>query len=471
MNALPRSTPEAEGVGSDALLQWVRRIESLEYVHSFIVARHGKVIAEAWRTPYRLDVPHRLYSTSKSFVSVAVGIAVSEGRLSLDDRIAAFFPEKRQTSISEPMKRVTVRHLLMMGSGHAQCPVDAFMTRPEAQGDWVQAFLDSPLTHEPGTRFAYNSGGTYMLSAILRRVTGENVKEYLKPRLFDPLGITDLKWDDCPMGTNIGGWGFHLKTEDLAKFAQLLLQKGAWEGRQLVPADYLAEATAAQIDNSMNSQPDWKLGYGYQFWRSQHNCFRGDGWSGQYALVMPDQDMIMAMTSGLSDMQQVLTALWDTLLPAVRDKALPDDADAQRTLRDSLAEWRMPVATGDLLRRGEDGAYRLDANPLGFRSLAVRFGQDNCALTFEGQHGPETLTAGFGFNAESFVRWTDVEASRVAASAAWRDARTLEVLAVWYETPFLTRYLCTFGNGTVTVEEDAKLKFKEKKWPLLVGRA
>ena len=171
------------------------------------------------------------------------------------------------------MRQVTLRNLLTMASGHESCP----LLRLHPQKDWVQGFLESELVYDPGTRFVYNSAATYMLAAVLRKTTGQNVIDFLQERLFLPLGIRAEKWDSCPMGTNIGGWGFWLKTEDLLRFGRLLLNNGNWNGKQLIPADYVKEATRFQIDNSTNEQPDWKLGYGYQFWRTSFNAFRG--WS------------------------------------------------------------------------------------------------------------------------------------------------------------------------------------------------
>lgn len=181
--------------------------------------------------------------------------------------------------------------------------------------DWAAAFFQSPLAYRPGERFVYNSGATYMLSALLRRVTGQSLTAYLRPRLLEPLGFGERNWETCPKGIEVGGWGFYATTEELARFAQMLLQGGKWQGRQLVPADYLKMATSFQIDNSMNDQPDWRVGYGFQFWRCRHNAFRGDGAFGQYALVMPEQDAVLAITSGLRNMQQVLDLVWQHPAP------------------------------------------------------------------------------------------------------------------------------------------------------------
>lgn len=318
--------------------EWVRLISELDTVHSFMLMRHDKIIAQAWWSPCRPEYKHELFSLSKSFTSAAIGIAQAEGCLRIDDRLAGFFPEKISAAVSERMKRVTLRHLLTMSSGHETCPMSELRPRR----DWVKGFLESSLAFEPGTRFVYNSAATYMLASVIRRTTGQNVLDYLQERLLHPLGIDAHQWDCCPMGTNVGGWGFWLRTEDLLRFGRLLQHNGNWEGRQLIPSDYLREATSKQIDNSDNAQPDWKLGYGFQFWRTSFNSFRADGACGQYVLVMPEQDLVLAVTSGVSNMQSILTHFWNTVYPALRETALEENPEARKQLEKSSCDTRDP---------------------------------------------------------------------------------------------------------------------------------
>ena len=214
-----------------------------------MLLRHGAVIAEGWWAPHSPSVRHQLYSLSKSFTSAAIGWTIEEGIVKLDDPVTGFFPEKLPADLPEAFRRMTVRHLLTMSSGHADCVMPQLRNPPDK--DYVRAFFSTELAYEPGTRFAYNSAASYMLSAIVSKVTGMSLVEYLKPRLLDPLGIEDPFWETCPAGINLGGWGFYLTTEEIARFGQLLLNKGQWQGKQLIPKDYLEMATAWQIDNSM----------------------------------------------------------------------------------------------------------------------------------------------------------------------------------------------------------------------------
>ena len=311
MKKLLRATPESLGISSGVLISMIRKLNEMDYLNGIMLLRHGKVCMEGWWKPYEPELPHGLFSLSKSFVSAAIGIAQSEKRFAITDKLISFFPEYEKNIMDPKMKDVTLRHLLTMTSGHEICAKDAMVHDPD--GNWVRGFLSSKLLRKPGEFFAYNSGATYMLSAVLYKLTGLNVREYLLPRLFEPLGIVPGIWENCPNGINCGGYGLHLKTEDIAKFAQLLLNHGMLDGKSLIPSDYIAEATRQQSDNSMNQLPDWKCGYGYQFWGSRHG-YRGDGASGQYIIVLPEEDTAIAVNSCIPDMARILEVFWEDLL-------------------------------------------------------------------------------------------------------------------------------------------------------------
>jgi CubicO group peptidase (beta-lactamase class C family) len=203
-----------------------------------------------------------------------------------------------------------------------------------AETDWIKVFFAQPVEHEPGTFFRYNTGVTYMLSAIVQKATGQKVADYLKPRLFTPLGMEKPAWETSAQGITTGGYGLKVRTRDIAALGQLYLQKGMWNGKRLLSEKWVAAATDRQISNGDNPESDWSQGYGFQFWRCRHNAVRGDGAFGQYCLVMPDQDAVLAITSGLGDMQQVLNLIWANLLPGIRAQALPADDASQARLTD-----------------------------------------------------------------------------------------------------------------------------------------
>lgn len=327
-NPLPRSTPEAQGVSSQSVHDLIEALDKIQSMHSVMVLRHGKVIAEAWWKPEVADQPHILYSVSKSFNSTAVGLAIAEGKLTLDDPVLKFFPDLAPAEVSDNLKAMKVRHLLTMTTGNES----------EAKGQpSVKNFLAQPVPREPGTHFLYNTKGSYTLSAIVTKVTGQTVVDYLKPRLFDPLGIDNAKWDASAEGYSLGGYGLSLSTEDVAKFGQLYLQKGQWNGQQLIPEKWVAEATSKQVPNdkapNAANGPDWAQGYGFQFWQCTHNAYRGDGKDGQFCVVIPDKDVVIAITANTGNMQGQLNAVWEKLYPAFQASALPEDAAAQEKVK------------------------------------------------------------------------------------------------------------------------------------------
>ncbi|MBQ8755026.1 MAG: serine hydrolase [Lentisphaeria bacterium] len=460
------AVPETQGVSSAAICDFVRRLSVLDYIHSFMLLRHDKLIAQTWWEPFKPEYKHELFSASKSFTSAAIGIAQGEGLLKLSDRLVSFFPEKLNENVSEKMRQVTLRNLLTMASGHESCPLMKLHTMQ----DWVQGFLESELKFDPGTKFVYNSAATYMLAAVIRKVTGQNVIDYLQERLFRPLGIKAEKWDSCPQGTNIGGWGFWLKTEDLLRFGRLLLNNGSWEGRQLIPAEYLKEATSFQIDNSTNDQPDWKLGYGYQFWRTSFNSFRGDGACGQYILVMPEKDLVLAVTSGVSNMQNILTAFWETVYASLQDAPAAEDRTAATELEMLLASRKHAPAASALVQHPSDRIYKMQENSIGLDTLEITFTDEDCSLIFNWQDGTaEKLSARYGEHTLNELQLKENEVRILAASAAWQSKEQLELVVFAVETPFRDVYDICFSGNTVRLERTAKLEFLHDRWPVLEG--
>ena len=328
---LPRvKTPEVVSAAVDAFIQATRDIpergDSIA-VHSVMILKNGKVIYENWYNGADAALPHELYSVSKTFTSSAVGLAISEGKLNVDDKVTSFFPDQLPDEISGNLAAMTVRDLLTMTCGHNSEPV---ISRGKDE-EWIELFLNHPVEHTPGTYYVYNSYGTYMLSAIVQKVTGEKVLDYLDARLFQPLNIERPVWDESPQGINCGGWGLKLKTEDLAKFGQLLLQGGQWHGKQLLPAEWVREMSSYQVPSAPAGTPmekldelgldktnsDWVQGYGYQMWMCRYGAFRADGAKGQYIIVLPESDAVIVLTSDSTLYQPYIDLVWKYLHPAV----------------------------------------------------------------------------------------------------------------------------------------------------------
>ena len=321
--SLPRASL-AERFPSQAADAFLDAVQSKNMdLHSVMILKDGKVVYERWFGDNAPAAPHVMWSVSKTWTSMAVGFAVAEGKLSVDDKVITFFPDDLPETLAENLAELRVKDLLTMSVGHDNDPTGS-LWQPGASSTerWEKRFLAYPIPHKPGTKFVYNSLATYMCSAIVQKVTGEKIVDYLTPRLFEPLGITGAKWDESPSGVNIGGWGLYVKTEDMAKLGQLLLQRGKWNDQQVLPEAWVEEATTRKILQNPNVQPensdsDWNQGYCYQIWHCRHNGFRADGKDGQFIVVLPEQNAVVILTANLGDMQAELNLVWEHILPAL----------------------------------------------------------------------------------------------------------------------------------------------------------
>ncbi len=477
--ALPRSTPEAQGVPSAAILDFVGAAEkNVDALHSLMVLRHGHVVAEGWWEPYRRDDPHVLFSLSKSFASTGIGLAIAEGRVSLDDTVLSFFPEEAPAEPSENLKGMRVRDLLAMSTGHHADAIEPFPYMDPSVSP-VRAFLALPVAHKPGTHFVYNTPASFMLSAIVQKVSGTPLVDYLRPRLFEPLGIRNPQWDATPNGVSLGGFGLSVTTEDIARFGQLYLQRGEWDGKRILPTEWVAAATARQASNGSNPASDWDQGYGYQFWRCRHGLYRGDGAFGQYCIVMPEQDAVVAITSGVRDMQAVMNLVWEHLLPAMRAAApLPADAPTQDRLARKLASLSLPPQAGQPTspnaRRVSGRVFEMPKNDDGLEAVAVDLGKEpTLVVTVEGRGYRVPLGMGTwqrgGQLPMGRARSMGDGAYPVAASGAWTDPDTLTVKACFHETPFCATLSLRFAGDALVLDREMNVGFGPTKWPTLVG--
>ena len=471
MTALPRSTPEAQGIASSAIRAFVDEIDRRRLgLHSMMLLRHGQVAAEGWWHPYSADYPHMLFSLTKSFTSTAIGLAVSEGRLSIDDTILALFPDEAPSETSANLKAMRVRHLLSMTTGHEQDVTRQTMSAPDKSP--VRAFLSLPVQREPGTHFIYNSAASHILSEIIQKLTGQTLLEYLTPRLFEPLGIKPALWEVASDGANTGGWGLSITTEDIARFGQLYLQKGVWNGRQIVPDAWIARATRKQVNNGASPGSDWTQGYGFQFWRCRHGVYRGDGAFGQYCIVMPQHDAVMAMTAGSTDMPGILKAVWDHLLPAMSAAPLPADPRTCDALQRRLAELQLSPAAGfaeqpivtDIVRR----TYRFPANDQKQESMHFAFDGPTLVVRI---NGTQELRFGHG----TWIKQTatlDMSAPQLmAGSYAWTDENTLALHSWLLHTPFAHTLTCRFSGNDMKYQHKVNVAFGPTEQPMLKARA
>lgn len=431
----PRSTPSALGIDARGIARFFDALESTPDVepHSMVLLRHGQVAAEGWWAPYASDRVHLLYSLSKSFTAAAVGIAVREGRVDLDATALSYFPELDADVTDERSRRIRVRHLLAMASGHREETLDrARAADPE---NLVRGFLLTPPDEEPGTVFAYNQPCTYTLGAIVRRVSGGSLVDYLRPRLLDPLGIDDLAWRRDETGAELGFSGCYAPTSAIAALGQLYLQRGVWEGQRILDEDWVAAATTTQVANPDEGNPDWSQGYGFQFWMARHG-FRGDGAYGQFCVVLPDQDVVVALTGQSLDMQAVLDAAWQHLLPAV--DAADVDAAGDTGLEARLASLGLAaVAGGRLPDLAAAGPFRGDE----IDGLAFTRDGDRWRAALDVDGGTLSVPVGEG-------EWA-VDGPLAASGAVAPDGTVL-VDVRFVETPHLAHLRIDLASGTTT---------------------
>jgi Beta-lactamase class C and other penicillin binding proteins len=346
---LPTSSPSAQGVDADGILAFVDALETspTQDPHSVMILRHGNVIAQGWWAPYAPDRRHLLYSLSKSFTSAAAGIALGEGLLRLDDPVITYFPEFEADITDARSRRMLVRHVASMASGHTEDTLEKALALDPS--DPVRGFLLLPPDEEPGSVFAYNQPATYTLAAIVQKVSGRTLIDYLRPRLLDPLGIGPVGWQEYPPGRNVGFTGLFATTDAVARLGQLNLQRGMWRGERILPAGWVDQATVAQVATTVPfpveageapDNPDWQQGYGFQFWMARHG-YRGDGAFGQFMLVLPEHDAVVAITGQTENMQETLDLAWQHLLPAFSGPGREPDADARLATR--LGGLRLPT--------------------------------------------------------------------------------------------------------------------------------
>lgn len=460
LNRLPRATPESQGVSSEAIRQFIKAANASGISwHSFMLLRHGKVVAEGWWKPYEPQLVHTLYSLSKSFTSTAIGLLVKEGKLDVHAKLISFFPDDLPATVSDNLRAITVKHVLTMNTGHGE---DTMPKLGPSKDSWVRTYLAQPVQYAPGTHFLYNTGNTYMLGAIVYKLTGKTLEEYLGPRLFEPLGITGYDWEKSPQGLNTAGYGLRVRTEDIACLGQLYLQKGKWKDAQILTPAWVDEATSSQTTSQVNNG-DWSEGYGYQFWRCTHGFYRGDGAFGQYCIVMPQLDAVLAVTSQTPDMQKSLNIIWDHIPGGMNNGGLPENGARGVMLKKELGALSLPVVKGSMSpamnRKYDSKRWKIDGNDFGVGILSFSLSEKSCVLTVsaDGQEtnmefgwekwisNPSRLSYPFQAKAVSQVQ------SRIAGTATWIDDKTLQLNVRFIEQIFGDRIRCVFDGDNLSV--------------------
>ncbi len=437
---LPGSTPEEQGVPSAALLALVRRWEDrgLE-PHGVTVLRHGKVLAQGSWAPYRPTGIQLVYSVSKTFTACAVGLAVDEGLLRLEDRVVDLFPEAG-ASAGPRAAALTLHDLLAMRTGHRD---DTLVWRASPPATFPATFLAREPEEEPGW-FVYHNGATLMAALAVQQRSGERLLDYLRPRLLDPLGVDDAAWTS-EGGLDLGYSGLHVSTGALARLGELVRCDGVWQGARVLPEGWVDRMTAVHTDTSHHPETaDWQQGYGYQMWRCRHDAVRADGAYGQFAVVVPGAGLVVALTSCTERTQETLDAIWEELLPALAPSPLPTDAPAHAALEEYLAGRALPTLASRAAPAGP-GPWRFEHDPTeelpGLRGVEVRRAADGWAVALEDDRGRVEVPCTEG-------TWpVGTPASPWVATGGWVAEGVWEARVVATETPHTLLLRCADGRA------------------------
>ncbi|NHN56985.1 serine hydrolase [Calidifontibacter sp. DB0510] len=452
MTDLARATPSSADTDAAGIAAFVDAVlASGTELHTLMILRRGEVIAETRWAPYELDRPNLLYSLSKSFVSAAAGLAIGEGRFGLDDRIVDHFPDLVPADLGEHWRELRVRHCLSMATGHLDDPAFPF---PEAGTDWLRYFFTLPPEREPGTVFTYNQFATYTVARLIEQTSGQRVLDYLRPRLFAPLGITEAAWLTDGHGHDAGFSGLHLSTEAVARFGQLLLQQGTWQGQQILDPAWIEQASRVQMPNdAAHRRPgvepptiDWGSGYGFQFWIATHG-YRGDGAYGQFCIVLPQHDALVVTTAETMDMQGVLDQAWTHLLPAF-DR--PGSEAADRALVERLANLRLEGPADDesgsdtveLSRDGGDAARSV---------TSVRVRANGSAYALECAAGDQRWELPVGRGEWARGTWKGDASVPFMSWGGWQQGRFVAQLRM-IQTPHRIDLVADPQAGTVSLQ-------------------
>lgn len=468
-DGLKRSTPENEGVDPEVIAEFFEGVEaSGQEVHSIMILRHNKVIAEHWWAPYAPELPHAMYSCTKTFTSMAVGFAVQEGLISIEDKVTSFFPELLPEKISPELASLTVKHLLTMSVGHKNM---SYAGSGLAQ---VKSFLAAEFEFEPGTHFAYNITASHMLSNIISRVTGMSIKEYLTPRLLDPIGIGDVVWEMDNDGHNMGNGGMHLRTSDMAKMGIFLNSKGSWEGKQLLNREWIEAATTPHIYQKdpngpeQNAKDDSGQGYGYQIWMGRCGSYRAIGGMNQLIMVFPDKDFVVIATSALRD-EAGFNDLVYKMLPGVGDKKLKPVKGFDMESRIGHLALAKPFTATEKPLVSCTRRFDMVQNQLGISRIGLRFdAEGNTYLTIEGQGSISNIPFGLKdwkigqtdrtmmLSRSAYPNTMGVTPYNTAGMCSWTSADVLEA-----------EYISLFNPG---MKEDFKFTFSGDSIVMEVGK-
>jgi CubicO group peptidase (beta-lactamase class C family) len=472
-NTLARVPPRKAGISSSAVAALLEEGRSRQLdIHNLLIYHRGAVGVALYKWPYRAEQPRIMHSIAKSFTAAAVGLALEEGALRLDDKVVDFFPSQLPETIDDKLTAMTVEDLLTMRTG--QAAETSGVRWRGLKTSWTAEFFKIPLAHQPGAKFVYTSAASYMLSAILTKATGKTLHEYLRPRLFEPLGIEGEQWDVAPDGINPGGNGLTCKPEDLLKFGVLHLHRGMWEGKRILPADWIDSATRRRNDD----------GYGYHWVTGPHGEFFAMGLFGQLIAIYPSFDAVIVVNSAIQNTEACSRILVPTLqryLPMLFPEAAIDETDGDLALDAAAAKLAAPERLhSNAAPRPEllgTHRYRLSPNLLRLTELTAQVSQSECILHLRSERAEYEIRSGIGHWIEDKTRLPGarlhhgygMEGTPVMAGARWTSDTTLEMDWIFVASVFRDHVVLRFDAGRVTLARSVNVNSGARAWPVLEG--
>jgi CubicO group peptidase (beta-lactamase class C family) len=470
-DGLPRARAEDQGVEPAAVMAFLNALEAEQLeMNSFMLSRGGKVVAEGWWYPYRAEIPHMMHSLTKSVMACAVGLALAEKRFALSDKVVSFFPEHLPAEVSDNLKAMTVEHLLTMRCGHAK-ETSGSVWRP-IKTSWIAEFFKIPVELAPDSKFVYTSAASYMLSAIVTKTTGQTVRDYLEPRVFQPLGITGLRWDVSPDNVSPGGNGLTWRTSDITKLCMLHAQGGMWNGKQILPADWIAAATKRQSGNER---------YGYQWWVSPADNYYADGKFSQIGLVFTQNDAVLAFTAANNKGRRCVELAEKHLTEGFKPAPIPQDDAAWNALKTRIESLRllapMTSSTSPLEKTISGRRFDVEPNEDGVEAVSFTFAKGRCLFTLRDGRGTHTISAGLDFWTEGSTSMTggklhhEYEQTKmpVVAGAMWTSPNTLEMVWQFVESSFRDHVICRFDGPNMTLDRSVNVNSAALNRPTLTA--
>jgi len=471
-DGLTRGSPSEANVDSRVVLNFIDEVFANDLdLHSFMLYRHGKIVAEGWSWPYENHRPHVMHSLTKSVTACGVGLAIEEGHFGLEDKVISFFKDELPDVVSDELAALSVRDLLTMQAGHAET-VSGSVFRP-IRTSWVVEFFKIPVVKEPGVEFLYSSALSFMLSAIVTKTTGEAVRDYLEPRVFQPLGISGLTWGASPNGISSGGNGLTWMTADSLKLGILHLNKGRWDGQQVLPRSWVEEATRAQVPAG---------DYGYQWWLEESaNAYYASGAFGQYSIVFPEHDAVLAITAGVPRGSPFHSVIFDHFPAAFSDADPASQGVATNELQNRIENLRLlPFArhtTSPLVPQVSGSTFIMESNDDSVSTIRLDFSDARVNFRLADHRGEHLVRVGLRDWIEGTTSITgnklhhqyQADDMKVVAHGQWWDEHTFEMTWQFVETAWVDHVVCRFYDDRISVDRRTNANYASRIAPTLRG--